>query len=204
MFEHLLQIVLGEHLGGYTFDPPHGEPGYARMLSPDRRPYQTSDGYVCTLIYNDKQWKAFFALIGRPDMNSDPKFATYEGRSKNYDAVYGMVSEEMKKRSTREWIEALEGADIPVQRMNSLDDIMADPHLAATGFFRTVEHPSEGRLKSMAVPSEWSESQPEYRRHAPRLGEHTREVLAEVGFSPTKIQTLIASGAARASDGGSD
>src|SRR5882724_6809310 len=92
MFEHLLQIVLGEHLGGYTFEPQLGEPGYARMLSPDRRPYPTADGYVCTLIYNDKQWKAFFALIGRLDMNADPKFATYEGRSKNYDAVYAMVS----------------------------------------------------------------------------------------------------------------
>jgi crotonobetainyl-CoA:carnitine CoA-transferase CaiB-like acyl-CoA transferase len=205
MFEHLLQIVLGEHLGGYTFEPQLGEAGYGRMLSPDRRPYQTSDGYVCTLIYNDKQWKAFFALIGRPEMASDPQFATYEGRSKNYDAVYAMVSEEMKKRSTAEWLEALERADIPVQRMNSLDDVMADPHLEAIGYFRTVEHPSEGRLKSMAVPSEWSESQPEYRRHAPRLGEHTREVLREAGLKEQQINTLLQSGAARtAEEGASD
>ena len=91
MFEHLLQIVLGEHLGGYTFEPQQGDPGYARMLSPDRRPYQTSDGYVCTLIYNDKQWRAFFALIGRPELAADADFATAEGRSRNYDRVYGMV-----------------------------------------------------------------------------------------------------------------
>ena len=196
MFEHLLQIVLGEHLGGYTFEPQVGEPGYARMLAPDRRPYPTRDGYVCTLIYNDKQWAAYFRVIGRPELATDPRFATQEARSKNYDFAYAFVADEMKKRSTAEWIEALEAADIPVQRMNGLADIVADPHLAATGFFRSLDHPTEGRIRSMAVPSEWSESKPEYRRHAPRLGEHTREVLKEAGYSADRIERLISSGAA--------
>ncbi len=196
MFEHLLQIVLGEHLGGYTYEPQQGEPGYARMLAPDRRPYQTKDGYVCALIYNDKQWAAYFKVIGRPEMAADARFATQEVRSKNYDAAYAFVADEMKKRTTAEWLEALEAADIPVQRMNSLADIVGDPHLAAIHYFRMVEHPSEGRIRTMAVPSEWSESQPEYRRHAPRLGEHTREVLREAGYSADKIERLIASGAA--------
>jgi crotonobetainyl-CoA:carnitine CoA-transferase CaiB-like acyl-CoA transferase len=202
MFEHLLQMVLGEHLGGYTFEPQHGEPGYARMLAPDRRPYQTKDGYVCALIYNDKQWKAFFQVIGRPEMFATKEYATLEARSRNYAGAYAFVAEEMKQRTTAEWLEALEAADIPVQRMNSLADIVADPHLAATGFFRTVEHPSEGALRSMAVPSEWSESAPEYRRHAPRLGEHTREVLQEAGYSKERIERLIASGAAGVPAGG--
>jgi crotonobetainyl-CoA:carnitine CoA-transferase CaiB-like acyl-CoA transferase len=191
MFEHLLQIVLGEHLGGYTFEPPHGDPGYARMLAPDRRPYQTKDGYVCALIYNDKQWAAYFKVIGRADMAADARFATQEVRSKHYDAAYAFVADEMKKRTTAEWIEALEAADIPVQRMNSLADIVADPHLAATGYFRTVEHPSEGRIRAMAVPSEWSRSAPQYRRHAPRLGEHTKEVLREAGMAEAAIDKLI-------------
>jgi len=90
----------------------------------------------------------------------------------------------------------LERADIPVQRMNSLKDIVEDPHLAAIGYFKQVEHPTEGRIKSMAVPSEWSESKPEYRRHAPRLGEHTREVLREAGYDDNAIKRLIDSGAA--------
>jgi crotonobetainyl-CoA:carnitine CoA-transferase CaiB-like acyl-CoA transferase len=200
MFEHLLQIVLGDHLGGYAFEPPHGEAGYARILAPDRRPYQTSDGYICTLIYNDKQWKAFFDVIGRPEMLSLPEFATQEARSKNYQRAYTMVAEELKKRTTAEWIEVLERADIPVQRMNTIEDILADPHLAATGYFSVREHPSEGRIRTLAVPSEWSESQPEYRRHAPRLGEHTREVLREVGLQDKAIEALIAAGAARAAD----
>ena len=199
MFEHLLQIVLGEHLGGYTFEPQLGEPGYARMLAKDRRPYRTRDGYVCALIYNDKQWAAFLALIGQPDlMKTDPRLANQEARSQNYDYAYAMVADEMTRRTTAEWIRALEAADIPVQRMNSLADIVSDPHLAATGYFRSIEHPTEGRIKSMAVPSEWSESKPEYRRHAPRLGEHTREVLREAGYAEAAIEAMIASGAARA------
>jgi crotonobetainyl-CoA:carnitine CoA-transferase CaiB-like acyl-CoA transferase len=200
MWEHLLQIVLSDHLGGYTFDPQEGEAGYARILAPDRRPYQTSDGYVCALIYNDKQWKGFVEIIGKPEIMSWPEFATQEARSKNYGKAYAMVAEEMKMRSTAFWIEALERADIPVQRMNSLDDIVADPHLAAIGYLKTVEHPSEGRIKTLAVPSEWSESSPQYRRHAPRLGEHTREVLREAGLSDQRIDSLIKAGAALAAD----
>jgi crotonobetainyl-CoA:carnitine CoA-transferase CaiB-like acyl-CoA transferase len=200
MFEHLLQMILGDHLGGYTFDPPHGPPGYIRILSPDRRPYQTKDGYVCALIYNDKQWKGFLEVIGRPEILAQPEFATHEARSQNYDRAYAMVAEELKRRTTAEWIEAFERADIPVQRMNSLEDIVADPHLAAIGYLDTVQHPSEGRIRSLGVPSEWSESKPEYRRHAPRLGEHTREVLQEIGFSKERIEEMISTGAARSSD----
>jgi len=198
MFESLLQTVMGEHMGGYTFVPQLGAPGYARMLAAERLPYATKDGYVCVLVYNDKQWRAFFALIGRPELLADPRYATPTARSRNFDESNRLVAEAMRARSTAEWIEALEAADIPVQRMNSLSDIVADPHLAAIGYFREVEHPSEGRIRSMAVPSEWSESTPEYRRHAPRLGEHTREVLREAGLAESAIEQLIAAGAAQA------
>jgi len=200
MFESLLQTVLGEHLGGYSFEPHTGEPGYARMLARDRRPFQTADGYVCALIYNDKQWKAFFALIGRPELMHSEKFRDQEARSRNYDDAYALVDAEMRKRGTEEWIAALEAADIPVQRMNSLTDIIADPHLEAIGYFREVEHPSEGRIRSMAVPSEWSETAPEYRLHAPRHGQHTRELLAEAGLDENAIEAMLASGAAKAAD----
>ena len=197
MFESLLQSVLGEHLGGYTFEPQLGEGGYTRMLSKHRRPYETKDGYVCVLIYNDKHWKAFFEMIGRQDMLTDARFASAEDRSRNFDAVYGFVADEMTRRTTGEWLAALERADIPVQRMNSLEDIMRDPHLAAIGYFRPIEHPSEGTLVSMKVPSEWSATAPEVRRHAPRLGEHTREVLRESGYTDAQIDAMASSGAAR-------
>ncbi len=198
MFESMLQTVMGEHMGGYTYEPQLADPGYARMLAKERRPYETKDGYVCVLVYNDKQWRAFFDLIGRPELLADPKFATQEARSRDFEGAYALVAAEMAKRSTNEWIAALETADIPVQRMNSLADIVNDPHLAAIGYFRSIEHPTEGRIRSMAIPSEWSESAPEYRRHAPRLGEHTREVLRQAGLDESTIEQMIAGGAAQA------
>jgi hypothetical protein len=127
---------------------------------------------------------------------ADARYATPEARSRDFEGANALVAAEMKKRGTAEWIAALEKADIPVQRMNSLTDIVEDPHLAAIGYFRTVQHPSEGSIRSMAVPSEWSESAPEYRRHAPRLGEHTREVLREAGYKEEEIGRMIAGGAA--------
>mgnify|MGYP001231953105 CR=1 FL=1 len=195
MFESLLQSVLGEHLGGQTYVPPTAPPGYGRMLASERRPYRTTDGYVCVLVYNDKQWQSFFGVIGRPELREDPRYATQEARSRDYQGAYAMVAGEIAKRSTAEWIEALEAADIPVQKMNSLEDILADPHLAAIGYFQEREHPTEGRIRSMAVPSEWSESPPEYRRHAPTLGQHTREVLREAGLDEAAIEALIRGGA---------
>jgi crotonobetainyl-CoA:carnitine CoA-transferase CaiB-like acyl-CoA transferase len=197
MFESLLQFVLGEHLAGETFVPPEGGLGYGRMLAKGRAPYETRDGYICLLVYNDKQWRAFFELIGRPELLNDPKYATQEARSLDYEGAYALVAGEMKKRSTAEWIAALEAADIPVQRMNSLADLLADPHLAAIGYFREVEHPTEGRIRALAVPSEWSESVPEYRRHAPQHGEHTREVLREAGLAEAEIERMIAEGSAK-------
>jgi crotonobetainyl-CoA:carnitine CoA-transferase CaiB-like acyl-CoA transferase len=196
MFESLLPLVMGEHLAGETYLPAQGGLGYGRMLAKGRAPYETRDGYVCVLVYNDKHWREFFRLIGRPDLLSDPRYATQEARSRDYEGAYQLVAAEMKKRTTEEWLEALQAADIPVQRMNSLEDLLRDPHLAATGYFREVEHPSEGRIRTTATPSEWSESVPEYRRHAPRFGEHTREVLREAGFKDGEIDGMIGSGAA--------
>src|SRR5262249_45928205 len=113
------------------------------------------------------------------------------------EAANALMAAEMKKRTTDEWLAALEKADIPVQRMNSLQDLLDDPHLAAIGYFQEREHPSEGKITTMAVPSEWSETPPDYRRPAPRLGEHTRECLREAGYQDDAIEQLIRSGAAR-------
>ncbi|MNQ84518.1 Bile acid-CoA hydrolase [compost metagenome] len=79
--------------------------------------------------------------------------------------------------------------------MHTLESLMDDPHLKAVGFFETVEHPSEGRLRAMAIATRWSDSPPAVVRQAPRLGEHSAEVLAEAGYSATQIEALAAQGA---------
>lgn len=195
MFETMAEMILSDHLGGCTFDPPAGPPGYPRMLAPHRAPYKTSDGYVCVLIYIDKQWRAFFRMIGREAMMDDPRFANQEARSRNIAQVYAFVAEQLVTRTTAQWLELFAAADIPATPLNTLDDLIADPHLHATGFFRSEEHPSEGTLRTMAVPSTWSESQPEQRLPAPRLGEHSIEILREAGIAESDISAMIASGA---------
>jgi crotonobetainyl-CoA:carnitine CoA-transferase CaiB-like acyl-CoA transferase len=193
MFEVFTQFVLGDHLGGLTFDPPAGPAHYARLLTPHRRPYATADGHLCVLIYNDKQWQSFFRLIGEEErFRTDPRFASHSQRAANIDAVYGLVGEIMRQRTTAEWVELLEAGDIPVTPVNTVEDLLEDPHLADAGFFKIVDHPSEGRLRIMDVPSTWSAGQPEQRLPAPRLGEHTAEVLREAGLSDTEIAALTA------------
>ena len=196
MFETMAQFVLGDHFGGRTFEPPLGESGYARVLAKFRAPYATRDGYICALIYNDKQWKSFLALIGKPELfASDARFNTHSNRAERIEEVYTFVAEEMRTRSTAEWADLLTAGDIPWMPMNTLDELIDDPHLAATGFFVHTDHPSEGCMRTTAVPTRWSGSQPQMRRHAPRFGEHSAEILREIGYAEEDIERMAAAGA---------
>ena len=201
MFESLAQFVLSDHMAGKTFEPPIGAMGYARMLAPDRNPYATKDGYLCLLMYNDKQWRAFFRLLGREEMfEADERFATQRRRSEHFAETYAFVAEHIRTRTSAEWLAALTEADIPVMPLNTLESLLEDEHLNATGFFSTLEHPSEGTLRNMAVPSRWSESAPDQMRPAPRLGEHSREVLSDAGYSAEAIDAMIAARVTKTSD----
>jgi crotonobetainyl-CoA:carnitine CoA-transferase CaiB-like acyl-CoA transferase len=192
MFESLAHFVLGDHSAGQTFDPPSGDSGYARLLA--RRPYQTRDGYLCTLVYNDKQWKSFTEAIGQPDIMKDERFATQASRARNISSIYAWLADLLHTRTTAEWVALMEKADIPVAPVNGVEDVVADPHLAATGFFSMEEHPSEGRLRTMRTPTSWSASPPGAQRHAPRLGEHSAEVLREAGYGDAEIAKMVAGG----------
>lgn len=194
MFECMSQMILGDHFGGSSFEPPIGGPGYARVLAKDRKPFRTSDGYLCVLMYNDKQWEAFFEAIGRPEVyRNDTRFNTHENRSSRIGEVNAYVAEQMKLRSTADWLQLLTAADIPVARMNSLDDILNDEHLLASGFLDTETHPSEGHLRRTKTPTQWSRTQTSPQGPTPRLGEHNREVLTWAGYTDDEINEFTAS-----------
>ena len=196
MFESVAQLVLGDHMGGRTFEPAIGKPGYVRMLAPDRRPYQTKDGYVCVLIYNNKEWETFFRAIGRLDQfKSDPRLSDHSVRTKHYAEVYAILGEILATRSTAEWLKLLGENDIPAVPLYDLDDLIDDRHLAAVKFFHEMNHPSEGPIRLTGIPSQWSESKPAITRHPPRLGEHSVEVLREAGLSDKEIEALKSEGA---------
>ncbi|MEK7694228.1 MAG: CoA transferase [Pseudomonadota bacterium] len=196
MFETMVPYVMGDHLYGQTFVPAKGDFGYPRLLSPERRPYRTKDGYVCCLIYHDHHWRTFLKVIGKPELyDTDSRFANITTRTAYITELYGMVSDEMIRRTTDEWRALLKEADIPVFPMHTFESLLDDPHLDDIGFFTESDHPVVGRIREMAVPSEWHGTPPAGRRHAPALGEHSREVLREAGYDDAAIDALMASGA---------
>jgi crotonobetainyl-CoA:carnitine CoA-transferase CaiB-like acyl-CoA transferase len=199
MFETMASFVMGDHMGGLTYEPPLDNGGYARHLSRDRRPYKTSDGYLSVIVYNDKQWQNFFDATGRDDLRNNAKFATFAGRAVHIDEVYAELARILETRTTAEWLELLTKADVPVMPMHDLKSVLDDPHLVATSFFPVANHPTEGPIRSMKVAASWSETPAEPVRLAPRLNEHGEEILREAGYSAEEIKALVRDGVTRPS-----
>jgi crotonobetainyl-CoA:carnitine CoA-transferase CaiB-like acyl-CoA transferase len=196
MFETMAQFVLGDHLGGRSFDPPIGDAGNPRLMSETRRPYATRDGHVCALVYTNKQWKSFFEGLGRLDQYAaNSHLHDFASRRRHVNEVNGIIADILRTLTTAEALALFERCDIPCAPMNDLDALIDDPHLAAVEFFQTRPHPTEGRIRYNGIPSRWNGASLKITRHAPRLGEHSLAVLREAGISTEEIAALLTSGA---------
>lgn len=204
MFETFAHFVLGDHLYGQTFVPPIGDWGYVRMLTPDRRPFRTLDGYIGVQAYTDRHWQSLFEIAGHPEMTSDPRFVNITVRTENIGDLYQFLAKTLESRTSADWVQAFSEADIPVIEMNTPESVLCDPHMQAVNFFAEQDHPSEGRIRTIGIPQTWSEGQPGLRYPAPRLGEHTAQILAEYGFSSEEVGEILASGGAGAMEAGCD
>jgi crotonobetainyl-CoA:carnitine CoA-transferase CaiB-like acyl-CoA transferase len=181
MMECITSFNLAEHFYGHVYDPPTGPWAYPRVANPQRKPFPTKDGYIGLLPYTDQQWDQFFAVAGMGDtFAKDPRFSDYKTRGKYIRELYALVDDVTRTKTTDEWLAILKPLSIPVVRMNRLDDLMTDPHLAAVGLFERYEHPEAGAYHSLRPPVNYSATPANIRRHPPRLGEHTDEVLAEL------------------------
>jgi len=195
MLETITGFWLAEHLFEETYVPARGQWGYKRVLSADRKPYPTKDGYVCAIVYNEKHWLAFVEEIKRPELLTDPRFVNQNARSNNQVAIQGIIAEATPAKTTAEWLAFFDKADIPAMGVLDLEDLPNDPHFKATGFFTEREHPTEGRIRTLASPFEYSATPADFRMHAPHLGENGPEVLGEAGFSKAEIAALRETGA---------
>ena len=193
MFENVAAFVLAEHMGDLTFVPPRGQSGDLRLLDPMGKPVPTRDGYICVSANTDAQAFALFDAIGRPELKSDPRFSSVEARLANVRAYFEVRAVSFLTRTTAEWLEILAKADIPAGRMHTLESLVADEHLADTGFFRKVDHPVEGRIVDMKFPNRFSAGGRNDYRPPPLLGGDSVAVLREIGYGSDDIDEMARS-----------
>lgn len=198
MFETMVAFNIVEHHRGQTFEPPLGPFGYERLMTSERRPYPTADGWLCMVPYTDKNWRDFFAFIGQPELIEDDRFSTHNQRTIHTDVLYGMLGEHAPSYTTAEWVEFCDRVSIPAMPVLDLAEVGDEPHLNDVGLIEVQTHPTEGDYRVVNDPIVFSESPTGIRRHSPRLGQHTRELLGEAGFADADIERILASGGAKA------
>lgn len=191
MFETLVDFVMVEHLYGACFEPQIGDMGYNRILNAERKPYATKDGYLAVLPYTDANWRDLFVLAGREELIGDERFATIAGRVNNSEAVYGILAEIIATRTSAEWREILDAANIPVTVVNTKEMLLDNEQLLAGDFWQEKDHPTEGRIRMTRPTVRFSKTPSTVRRLQPQLGEHSAEILAEVGYEADEIETLF-------------
>lgn len=180
-----------EMLGGHAFVPPIGPAGYKRMK--ERRPVRTKDGWITMLPYSGDNWCTFFQTVGHPECIEAFSVRDPVARAANIDKIYDRMSEIALSRTTAEWEALLLRIDVPHAAFAKLTELSEQPHLEAVGMFVELEHPTEGSIRQARPSARFSESPASIRRMAPGLGEHTREVLRETGYSDAEVAALIES-----------
>ena len=195
MLEAMVNFTLVEHFYGQHFRPPMGDAGYSRLLTAWRRPYKTTDGYVCIVPYSDQHWNRFFAEVGQPEFMQDERFTGMAARTRNIDVLYAELARRIATRCTADWLSACGRLDIPAAPYNRLSDLERDPQLVQTGYFSAMPDPVMGDIvtPAAALKFEGGAVRPTL---PPRLGQHTVEVLEQAGLSSRDIEELLGSRAA--------
>jgi len=200
MFETMVSFVMAEHIWGEVFEPKLGEAGYTRLMSHHRKPYKTKDGYIAVLPYMNNHWQTFCEKAEREELIEDERFKDLSSRVKNIDDTYSETGKILATKTTQEWLDIFAETKVPVIVVNSLEDLFHDPHLEAVDFWQSFDHPTEGQLKMPGFPSKFSKTPASIRKHAPKLGEHSKEILAEAGIDEETINKMVDSKATLISD----
>ena len=193
MFENVVKAVLEEHMYLKTFEPPLGPTGDPRLLDAEARPLPTRDGWICIAGNTDGQAFAIFDAIGKPELKTDPRFNSVSARFQNTPEYYRIRAAGLRQKTTAEWLAIFDATDVPAMPFQTLDDLMRDPHLEDVHFFQLIEHPTEGRIWNIRLPNKLSGGVRRDFRAAPKIGEHSVEILREAGYDDAAIDALLAS-----------
>ncbi|MEO7773970.1 MAG: CaiB/BaiF CoA-transferase family protein [Steroidobacteraceae bacterium] len=145
--------------------------------------FACADGFLVLVVGNDGQYEKFCKVLGRPELAKDERFATNSARVKNQDALLPIVCEILKTRGMQEWADQLDAAGVPCGPINSIPQMFEEPQVKHRGTVQTVPHPTNGSVRLIANPIKFSNAKLELQRHPPLLGEHTEEVLREIGWT---------------------
>jgi crotonobetainyl-CoA:carnitine CoA-transferase CaiB-like acyl-CoA transferase len=191
MTDTMLAFNLVEHLAGQTFEPPTGPVGFPRSLSAGHRAMATADGWACIIPYTSRDIRNFFAAIDRPDLAEDERFATPARLARHYTDLYQLIEQVSPSRTTAEWAEICARHSIPFSPVLDLDHAAEDDYVTSGGLLSVAEHPTEGPYRVVANPLEFSATPPTIRCHTPALGQHTTELLTELGYDADAISALV-------------
>jgi crotonobetainyl-CoA:carnitine CoA-transferase CaiB-like acyl-CoA transferase len=200
MFETMAAFVLQEHLAQHSFDPPVGPPGDLRLLSPHNKPVKTADGWIAFTINTDPQVRAFLKATDREHLMADSRFTTVAGRARHVAEWFEIRGTPLIQRTTAQWLEVLQAADIAAQPCHTLETLPKDEHLSAVGLIEYEQHPTEGRTASLRSSLRVDDKYLDRRAPAQPRGAQTRAVLSELGFSTEQVDRLLATKAASVSE----
>jgi crotonobetainyl-CoA:carnitine CoA-transferase CaiB-like acyl-CoA transferase len=188
MLEAVLAFLWASDMSDQTFigdEPARQEPAPAFDLI-----YETADGYMTVAALTDRQWAGLARAVGRPEWLEDERFKTPALRQRNIDARLELTQQALMARPAAEWLERLTAVGVPCGPVLTRNQVIRHPQVAALGLVIETEHPRAGRLRQTRPAARFSGTSPEIRRGAPALGEHTQEILAELGYSARETTDL--------------
>jgi crotonobetainyl-CoA:carnitine CoA-transferase CaiB-like acyl-CoA transferase len=196
MFETMAAFVLQEHLAQHSFDPPVGPPGDLRLLSPHNKPVKTEDGWISFTVNTDTQVRAFLSATSRENLLGDERFNSVSARAKNVAKWFEIRGTPLTDKTTDEWLELFQQADIAAQPCHTLETLPHDKHLKAVGLIQSEQHPTEGKTSAIRASIKVNDSYLQLRESSQPKGWETEQLLEEMGYAKNEIQSMLASGSA--------